>query len=338
MARLKIDSRVSCIQEQYGKLIGPENIMLDITQRCNMHCMHCYNFSNKDFADDLSDEQMINITQQIIDVKPCVVCLCGGEPTLRLELCTKIARELTEHGIVVNMVSNGLLLDKENVGKLFESGIKNIQISLDSFQKNTVDKFRGHKGAFEGALDAIDNILLAGSIPAVTFIPTKLNYRDVGGLATLLYERGIKKVRYMPLIPIGRGNKNVNILKMNSQENEEFFWLMKKTEASLPDFKFDYGDPLEHIYLYRNNPLAKTPSYEIKSNGDVQLSCYIPYIFGNVRDYTLNQLWELGLKDIWRDKRMQKIARSINTLDDIENQKVFPYMGEDWDLLKNNLL
>lgn len=333
MARLKIDSRVNYIQSQYGKLVGPENIMFDITQRCNMHCMHCYNFSNKNFLDDLNDEQMMNITYQIIEVKPCVVCLCGGEPTLRSDLCFRVIKELSSNGIVVNMVSNGILLTKENVQRFFESGIGNIQISLDSFRKDIVGKFRGCKDAFEYAVSAIDNILLAGEMPTVTFIPTKINYKDIGGLAKMLHAKGIKKLRYMPFIPIGRGNNNVNFLKMTPEENEEFFWLMREVEIELPDFKFDYGDPLEHIYLYRNNPIAKTPSYEIKSNGDIQLSCYIPYIFGNARDYTLNELWELGLKDIWRDKRMQNIVQKINTLDDLENQKVLPYRGEDYDLL-----
>lgn len=37
-------------QEQYGYVKGPNMIMFDITQRCNMRCMHCYNFSNCDLT------------------------------------------------------------------------------------------------------------------------------------------------------------------------------------------------------------------------------------------------------------------------------------------------
>lgn len=171
-----------------------------------------------------------------------------------------------------------------------------------------------------------------GRTPSITFIPTKLNYKDVPGLATLLHGMGINKLRYMPFIAIGRGNQNSEKLRLNNKENEELFWLIRKVEEDISDFSFEYGDPLEHIYLYRNNYVAVTPSFEIKSNGDVQLSCYIPYIYGNAMDSTLKQLWDSGLKSIWRQPDFKKIADSINTLDDLYNQEYMPYSGKDINL------
>lgn len=334
MARLNVDSSNNSIQLQYGKMRGPETIMFDITQRCNMHCMHCYNYSNNNYDQDLCDSDMMKTAEQIVQVKPCIVCLCGGEPTVRLDLCLKIAKLLTTHGISVNMVSNGLLLTKKNIISLFDSGIKNMQISLDSHKEDVVDKFRGTKGAYSAAIAAIDNILAIGRVPTVTFIPTKINYKDVGGLADLLYSKGITSVRYMPFIPLGRGMNNLHPLKMTAKENEELYWIIHETKIKYPEFEFDYGDPLEHIYLFRTNPVAVTPMYEIKSNGDVQLTPYIPYIFGNVKDYTLTQLWELNLRDIWRSPTIQEVAHKINTLDDIEDQQILPYQGKDIDLMK----
>lgn len=334
MARLNVDSSNNSIQLQYGKMRGPETIMFDITQRCNMRCMHCYNYSNNNYDQDLCDSDMMKTAEQIVEVKPCVVCLCGGEPTVRLDLCLKIAKLLTTHGISVNMVSNGLLLTKENIVSLFDSGIKNIQISLDSHKEDVVDTFRGTKGAYSAAIAAIDNVLELGKVPTVTFIPTKINYKDVGGLVDLLYSKGIVSVRYMPFIPLGRGMNNLYPLKMTAKENEELYWIIHDTKIKYPEFDFDYGDPLEHIYLFRTNPVAVTPMYEIKSNGDVQLTPYIPYIYGNVKDYTLTQLWKLNLRDIWRSPSVQEVAQKINTLDDIENQQILPYQGKDIDLMK----
>lgn len=46
-----------------------------------------------------------------------------------------------------------------------------------------------------------------------------------------------------------------------------------------------------------------TAAYEIKSNGDILLSSYLPYTFGNVMKNTLTELWDMGLKDVWRSKR-----------------------------------
>lgn len=332
MSEIEINISKYSIQEKYGKLNGPQNVMFDITQRCNMHCMHCYNYSGDCMYNDLNDEQMIDVARQLLEIKPCLVCLCGGEPTIRMSLIAKITKLLSDQGIFVNMVSNGILLNEKNLQELYSNGMKNMQISLDSYKESTVDMFRGRNGAFKAAINAIENIKKMDRIPTVTFIPTKLNYKDVNGLARLLYEMGIKSVRYMPFIPIGRGNENAERLCLNSKENAELFWLIKSTEEELGDFSFEYGDPLEHIYLYRNNYLAATPSLEIKSNGDVQLSCYIPYIYGNVMTNTLKTLWDSGLRSIWRNPEFKAIVSKINTLYDLQKQSIMPYSGKDINL------
>ena len=332
MSRIDIRTTELAIQEMYGKMRGPQNIMFDITQRCNMHCKHCYNFSSDNILCDLDDQHMYEIAKQIVEIKPCLVCLCGGEPTLRLPLVCKIAELLTQNGILVNMVSNGLLLNKDNIIRLFKSGIQNIQISLDSYRKEVVDSFRGKNGAFEKAFIAIQNIIQLGHIPSVTFIPTKLNYRDVFGLAELLYGIGVKNVRYMPFIAIGRGNANMSELTLNSRENEELFWLINRTEKSFEGFKFIYGDPLEHIYLFRNNYLSVTPAFEIKSNGDIQLTSYLPYKYGNASEHSLKELWDSGLDKIWKSQEFNKVVRKINTVSDLSNQTILPYTGNDFEL------
>lgn len=299
-----------------------------------MHCKHCYNFSGDNILDDLDDQHMYEIAKQIVELKPCLVCLCGGEPTVRLPLVCEIAKLLSKNGIFVNMVSNGLLLNKDHIVKLYKSGIQNIQISLDSYRKEVVDYFRGKSGAYEGALAAIRNIIQLGHMPSVTFIPTKLNYKDVFGLADLLYGIGVKSVRYMPFIAIGRGNMNMSELTLNNRENEELFWLINKTEKIFKDFKFIYGDPLEHIYLFRNNYLSVTPAFEIKSNGDIQLTSYLPYKYGNISKHSLKELWDSGLDKIWRSQEFNEVVQKINTVSDLNNQEILPYTGKDFELYK----
>ncbi len=78
MSEIEINISKYSIQEKYGKLNGPQNVMLDITQKCNMHCMHCYNYSGDCMYNDLNDEQMIDVARQLLEIKPCLVCLCGG--------------------------------------------------------------------------------------------------------------------------------------------------------------------------------------------------------------------------------------------------------------------
>lgn len=51
---------VSLIQQAYGTMVGPLNIMWDITNKCNLQCKHCYNRSGRGKKyEDLSDNDMI---------------------------------------------------------------------------------------------------------------------------------------------------------------------------------------------------------------------------------------------------------------------------------------
>ena len=110
---------------------------------------------------------------------------------------------------------------------------------------------------------------------------------------------------------------------MTASDYMDMYSIIKRWEKKLPGFDFQYGDPLEHIYLFRNNFEAMTAAYEIKSNGDILLSSYLPYTFGNVMKNTLTELWDMGLKDVWRRKDFLPILKKINTLEDICNQVIF---------------
>lgn len=44
---------------------------------------------------------------------------------------------------------------------------------------------------------------------------------------------------------------------------------------------------------------------------------------------TLNQLWEDGLKDVWKIPEVNNAAKRIVSLDDIEQQKNRPWNNQD---------
>lgn len=212
---------------------------------------------------------------------------------------------------------------------LRESGVNGIQISLDSYSPAIHDKFRGKDGAYDKALEAIKIILNSGIVPEVTFIPTKQTYQGIGKVIDILIEMGIKSLNSMPFIPIGRGYDNKEQLKMSVAEKWEFEWLVRKKLYEYPDFSFNNGDPLEHIYLFSQNPDAKTITYEIRCNGDIVVSPYLPFLYGNAVSNTLNQLWEDGLKDVWKIPEVNNAAKRIVSLDDIEQQKNRPWNNQD---------
>ncbi len=60
----------------------PMQITFDITYRCNVSCIHCYaNASPKGV--ELDEKTTLGIIDKIIEARPLVLILSGGEPILR---------------------------------------------------------------------------------------------------------------------------------------------------------------------------------------------------------------------------------------------------------------
>ena len=64
---------------------GPLTISWDLTNRCNLNCRHCFNRSGDNnvynFSKEMDEQTARQIVNQIIELRPETVCLCGGEPT-----------------------------------------------------------------------------------------------------------------------------------------------------------------------------------------------------------------------------------------------------------------
>lgn len=108
----------------------PYLISLDITNKCNLKCLHCYNRSGNDLLrKELSDHDVLLFLEEVGKLKAHTFCFCGGETFLRFDLIEKGTKLLKNYGInQVNVVTNGLLMTDEKAKRLKNAGISSIQI------------------------------------------------------------------------------------------------------------------------------------------------------------------------------------------------------------------
>ncbi|AKC61724.1 MULTISPECIES: radical SAM protein [Clostridium] len=290
------------------KLSGPSIMSIDITYKCNLRCKHCFNYSGEQDIglQEMSDDQILKITKDIIKMSPEVVCICGGEPLLRKELIYKITRDITNgtNGITrVNMVTNGLLLNKEIAENLKDSGISFVQVSLDGSNSETYDWLRNKKGAFNKAISAIEILKEVGINVMVSCTPTKKNLSDYENVIKLCEEKGVKEFRVQPLMVLGRATKQ---LKEYIPSNRDYIKLKQiidkyKTNVSL---SLEWGDPIEHITKGGLDKQKLTYSISVDAYGYIILSPYIPVRLGNI-----NKAWEIPFI-----KEMCKMIKSTNEM------------------------
>ena len=138
------------------------------TLQCNFACDYCFQGDHGDynkFADKMTLETAARVaewTEQRLDAvapESFVLTLFGGEPLLNLPVAYYLTERLwnacTARGVrmMVNVITNGLLLTPEVVDRLTPYGLNGVKITLDG-DHDTHDRMRPLRGG-QGTFDRI---------------------------------------------------------------------------------------------------------------------------------------------------------------------------------------
>lgn len=286
------------------------SISIDVTNRCNLSCKHCYNSSGSQIIsrNELSDEELMNAAHQFIEVNPLNVCICGGEPLIRKDVVLDMIRLLKSKIQSVNMVSNGWFIDEECAKSLKEAGIDLIQISVDGYNAETHDWLRNKPGSFDHAITAIDCLINEGIRVGVSCAPTKKSIPEIENLIKLLDSKGVYIFRMQPLMYLGRGKQILDCFP----DSLDYARLSRKLISVQKDanLRIEWGDPSEHLLAMSAG--QNMHSLTINSYGDLLLTPYFPIAFGNIRNHTISEYVSSGLCRIYKHPVFSEICRTVD--------------------------
>lgn len=300
-------------------LIGPHQLALDITNKCNLRCLHCYNFSgeNNVIECELSDNEVLDFVNSLKSIRLYNMCFCGGEPLLRKDLIIKCAKILSDNG---SIVSNGILASDTTIDELCEAGIKNIQYSLDGIKGH--DKLRNMSGVFDRVVKAIEYTAQKDVSLGVAFCPTSFNIDEFLEVYNLIEKISLKyrndknhiKICVQPLMPIGRASDNIKSI-IPSELN--YRKLIKNINSKANGIiNIEWGDPIDHLIRFTTKKLPVN-FLTIRANGDLIVSPYLPIIVGNIKKHSLQDYWNSGLNRVWERKIVRYLANHIKSIPDM---------------------
>lgn len=194
------------------RLKAPVSVVWSLSYQCNLRCKHCYQDASQRSSDELTLDEQMNVVDQMARAGVSLVVLSGGEPLANPNL-EKLIERIKQHEMAISIDSNGVLLDRGTVQHLKQLGVDSIEVSLDSVNAESHDRFRGLDGAFEKTLDAVELCSEAGIFTTVATTSTKLNCAESGELIALARSRGAHRVVFFDLVPAGRG-KDIQDLKL----------------------------------------------------------------------------------------------------------------------------
>lgn len=133
--------------------------LIEVTQRCNLHCSFCFADANGNSDQDLAIETIKLMYQSAMHTSgDCNIQLSGGEPTLRDDLpqIVRLGHEIGFSFIQVN--TNGIRMgeDEAYVKALKEAGLNSVFLQFDGTNDEINKKLRG-KPLLATKIKAIEN-------------------------------------------------------------------------------------------------------------------------------------------------------------------------------------
>ena len=186
-------------QNRSTQTFRPLQASLELTNRCNERCTHCY---IPEYADDqkrtLSLEQWKGILQQLREAGTLYLILMGGEAMLN-PLFWPIAEEAQRLGFSLAMITNGLLINEKNGKRLKEVGFSDITFSFYSINPAIHDKMTRVYGSCERTKKAIDICVEQKINVHINCLLTRANIDSYFDLFEWSFARNVP-VRYDPFI------------------------------------------------------------------------------------------------------------------------------------------
>ncbi|MEK3899142.1 radical SAM protein [Paenibacillus sp. FSL R7-0179] len=315
---------------------------LDVTYKCNLRCNHCFNSSGAPIKCEMSDEKLIEIVESLAHLKVSSLCFFGGETLLKYDVITKMAKKFKDvfpKG-AVNLVSNGLLFNREKAEGLKNAGISLIQFSLDGISDDSYDFIRNSNGKLSKVLESITIAKKAGLNVGIACLPHKKNLSEINSIIDYCIEHGVFELRFQPFMPLGRGDDNFNKISLNRDEYKELLKIIDEGKIKIlsksSELKIEWGDPLDHFYMLRE--VDYIPYININAYGEILLSPYLPLKMWDLNKASLENYIEENIpKNVLGISLVKEVLEGIFSVRDMNLSKFnLPkiFMQENIDLLE----
>ena len=303
-------------------------VVWNMTRRCNLKCVHCYAAAtNKPNPDELTTEEAKLVIDDLASFGAPVILFSGGEPVMRKDL-PELALYAREKGMRAVISTNGTLITPEKAKKFKEIDLSYVGVSLDGLRE-TNDKFRGAKGAYDAAIEGIRNCMAEGIKVGLRFTMNSNNVQDIEGIFEVLERERIPRVCFYHLVYSGRGNQMIEEDLSHEETRAAVDLIMSSTKDM-----FDRGiqeevltvdnhadGPYIYLRLLKEDPDRAKEVYELLqmnegNSSGIGIGCiswdgsvhadqfWRHHTFGNVRTRKFSEIWMdtadpimAGLKD-----------------------------------------
>lgn len=176
----------------------PMWLTLELTYRCPLHCPWCSNPLDFDkYKNELTTEEWIKVLHDGRKMGALQLGLTGGEPMLRDDI-EELVIEAEKLGYYSNLITSGIGLTPDRLRALKKGGLKQIQLSLQSSDREINNKLVG-VDVYDQKLAVAQDIKSQG-FPMVLNVPVcKQNIAQTRDILKMAEELGVEYLEFANL-------------------------------------------------------------------------------------------------------------------------------------------
>jgi len=280
------------IKDSYDRTI--DYVRIAITDRCNLRCFYCMPAEGIPYEPKqhlLNYEEITRLLRILGEAGFKKVRFTGGEPFLRKDFI-KLLENTYALGYYksIHITTNGTLIQK-HIPKLKALGITDINLSLDSLDKDRFEKIT-RRNDFEKVMASFDDLLTHGfRVKINAVIMNGVNTQDIIPLTELARHNKVS-VRFIEEMPFNGGYKKVNDLftaKNIYTALKDHFQELIPQVAAHGDTATVYNVPglegsIGIIPAFSRSFCNTCNRLRITSKGDIKTCLYDSGVF-SIRDY-----------------------------------------------------
>jgi radical SAM protein with 4Fe4S-binding SPASM domain len=272
--------------------------------------------------------EKIGIVDELAMAGVPFLAIAGGEPLVCKDFWP-IVEYAYKRGIHLTVATNGTMITPEVAARLVGSGVKYVEVSVDSIRPEEHDAFRGRHGSWAKSMQGIRNLVQAGMRTGFAMCFTRKTLSSVDDAVYFATELGCKTFSHFNFIPTGRGKEITD----SDLTPEQRGWLIQRLAWHLQEGKINvistapqfgrayiaYGSAevtfaIGHVGRGTGKQTMVLARYiggcgtgrcycAIQPNGDVTPCVYIPsHAIGNLRSQRLNKIWDCDLFSLLSDR------------------------------------
>jgi radical SAM protein with 4Fe4S-binding SPASM domain len=304
----------------------PRYAIWEITNGCNLRCLHCEAESGKRHAGELNTDEALSLCDALAS-EGCEQCnVSGGEPLLRPDW-DRICDQFRQRNVRVCLVTNGVCLDEAATTRALHAGVQSVAVSVDGL-RGTHNRIRPATGncpsTFDAAMAALDRVRSTSMIPAAITHINRWNFDQLEALHALLADHGVQLWQVQLGVPVGR-QKRIDEPYMISLSQLQT--LAGRLEQIINTGRSPRLKIVDNIgYYSKSEPTlrgslsgkprfwtgchAGMQSVGIESQGNIKGCCILPpeFVAGNVRDRSFHDIWadesRFAYNTAWQPSRL----------------------------------